>query len=124
MLREQEDSRDFIDAVEGLDKSRDEMTARRSGDAVLRTYGVGAQILVDLGVKKMRLMTNNPTKFGGLDGYDFEIVGREPLLIEPNSENIAYLRTKRERMGHELGDLGGDGGVAPVKPIDDAAGDA
>jgi 3,4-dihydroxy 2-butanone 4-phosphate synthase/GTP cyclohydrolase II len=87
-----------------------------------REYGVGAQILVDLGVKKMRLMTNNPKKFGGLDGYDFEIVGREPLLIEPNSENIAYLRTKRERMGHELGDLGDTS--SPVAVVDDVAGDA
>jgi 3,4-dihydroxy 2-butanone 4-phosphate synthase/GTP cyclohydrolase II len=71
-----------------------------------REYGIGAQILVDLGVRSMRLMTNNPMKFGGLGGYDFEITGREPLLIAPNDENIAYLRTKRERMGHLMGDLG------------------
>jgi 3,4-dihydroxy 2-butanone 4-phosphate synthase / GTP cyclohydrolase II len=67
-----------------------------------REYGIGAQILVDLGVTTMRLMTNNPAKYGGLDGYGLEIVERVPLLIAPNPENIAYLRTKRERMGHLL----------------------
>jgi 3,4-dihydroxy 2-butanone 4-phosphate synthase/GTP cyclohydrolase II len=67
-----------------------------------REYGIGAQILVDLGVTTMRLMTNNPAKYGGLDGYGLEIVERVPLLTEPNPENIAYLRTKRERMGHLL----------------------
>jgi 3,4-dihydroxy 2-butanone 4-phosphate synthase/GTP cyclohydrolase II len=67
-----------------------------------REYGVGAQILVDLGVTSMRLMTNNPAKYGGLGGYGLEIVERVPLLTEPNPENIAYLRTKRERMGHLL----------------------
>ena len=58
-----------------------------------REYGIGAQILVDLGLKSMRLMTNNPSKFGGLAGYDFEITGREPILIEPNDENVRYLNT-------------------------------
>ncbi|MGH9214411.1 MAG: bifunctional 3,4-dihydroxy-2-butanone-4-phosphate synthase/GTP cyclohydrolase II [Acidimicrobiales bacterium] len=67
-----------------------------------REYGIGAQILVDLGVSTMRLMTNNPAKYGGLDGYGLEIVERVPLLTQPNPENIAYLRTKRERMGHLL----------------------
>jgi len=67
-----------------------------------REYGIGAQILVDLGVTTMRLMTNNPAKYGGLDGYGLEIVERVPVLIEPNPENIAYLRTRRERMGHLL----------------------
>ena len=67
-----------------------------------REYGIGAQILVDLGGTTMRLMTNNPAKYGGLDGYGLEIVRRVPLLTEPNPENIAYLRTKRERMGHLL----------------------
>jgi len=70
-----------------------------------REYGIGAQILVDLGVRSMRLMTNNPSKLGGLEGYDFEIVGREPLTVVPNAENIAYLRTKQDRMGHLYGDL-------------------
>ncbi len=67
-----------------------------------REYGIGCQILVDLGITTMRLMTNNPAKFGGLAGYGLEMVERVPLLTEPNPENIAYLRTKRERMGHLL----------------------
>lgn len=70
-----------------------------------REYGIGAQILVDLGVKSMRLMTNNPKKFGGLAGYDFEIAGREPLNTTPNPENIAYLKAKRDRLGHLLDDV-------------------
>jgi 3,4-dihydroxy 2-butanone 4-phosphate synthase/GTP cyclohydrolase II len=67
-----------------------------------REYGIGSQILVDLGVTTMRIMTNNPAKYGGLEGFGLEVVERLPLLTEPNPENIAYLRTKRERMGHLL----------------------
>jgi 3,4-dihydroxy 2-butanone 4-phosphate synthase/GTP cyclohydrolase II len=67
-----------------------------------REYGIGAQILVDLGITTMRLMTNNPAKYGGLDGFGLEITGREPVNIEPTPHNIAYLRTKQERMGHLL----------------------
>ena len=67
-----------------------------------REYGIGAQILADLGISRIRLMTNNPAKYGGLHGYDLEIVERVALRSEPNPENIAYLRTKRERMGHLL----------------------
>ncbi|MCL6094868.1 MAG: bifunctional 3,4-dihydroxy-2-butanone-4-phosphate synthase/GTP cyclohydrolase II [Actinobacteria bacterium] len=67
-----------------------------------REYGIGAQILVDLGVSTMRLMTNNPAKYGGIEGYGLEITERVPLEIKPNPENIAYLVTKRERMGHIL----------------------
>jgi 3,4-dihydroxy 2-butanone 4-phosphate synthase/GTP cyclohydrolase II len=67
-----------------------------------REYGIGAQILVDLGITTMRLMTNNPSKRGGLEGFGLEIIERVPLLTEPNPENVAYLRTKRERMGHLL----------------------
>jgi 3,4-dihydroxy 2-butanone 4-phosphate synthase/GTP cyclohydrolase II len=67
-----------------------------------REYGIGAQILVDLGITTMRLLTNNPAKYGGLDGFGLEIVERVPLQVEANPENIAYLRTKRERMGHLL----------------------
>jgi 3,4-dihydroxy 2-butanone 4-phosphate synthase/GTP cyclohydrolase II len=67
-----------------------------------REYGIGAQILVDLGVTTMRLMTNNTSKYGGLEGYGLEIVERVPLEVAPNPENEAYLRTKRERMGHLL----------------------
>jgi len=67
-----------------------------------REYGIGAQILVDLGVTTMRLMTNNPTKYGGLEGFGLDIVERVNLQPTPTAENIEYLRTKRERMGHLL----------------------
>lgn len=67
-----------------------------------REYGIGSQILVDLGITTMRLMTNNPAKYGGLDGYGLEIVERVPLRTTPNHENIAYLRTKQEKLGHIL----------------------
>ena len=67
-----------------------------------RDYGTGAQILSDLGVKSMRLLTNNPAKRAGLDGYGLAIVGRVPLEITPNADNLEYLRTKRDRMGHDL----------------------
>jgi 3,4-dihydroxy 2-butanone 4-phosphate synthase/GTP cyclohydrolase II len=70
-----------------------------------RDYGQGAQILVDLGIKSMRLLTNNPAKRVGLDGYGLTIVDRVALPSRPNAENLRYLRTKRDRMGHELGDL-------------------
>ncbi|MCJ7439292.1 MAG: bifunctional 3,4-dihydroxy-2-butanone-4-phosphate synthase/GTP cyclohydrolase II [Acidimicrobiia bacterium] len=70
-----------------------------------REYGIGSQILVDLGVSTMRLMTNNPSKYGGLEGYGLEIIERVPLHVEPNEENISYLRAKQEKMGHLL-DLG------------------
>lgn len=67
-----------------------------------REYGIGAQILVDLGVTSMRLMTNNPTKYGGLEGFGLDIVERVSIQPTPTPENIEYLRTKRERMGHLL----------------------
>ncbi len=67
-----------------------------------REYGIGAQILVDLGITTMRLLTNNPAKYGGLEGFGLEIVERAPLFTQPNPENIKYLRAKRERMGHLL----------------------
>jgi 3,4-dihydroxy 2-butanone 4-phosphate synthase / GTP cyclohydrolase II len=67
-----------------------------------REYGIGAQILVDLGVTTMRLMTNNPTKYGGLEGFGLDIVERVNIQSAPTPENIEYLRTKRERMGHLL----------------------
>ena len=65
-----------------------------------REYGIGAQILADLGARKLRLMTNNPAKYGGIAGYGLEIVERVPLATAETPENAAYLRTKRERMGH------------------------
>ncbi len=67
-----------------------------------RDYGIGAQILVALGIKKIRLLTNNPRKFIGLSGYGLEIVDRIPLEIEPGEENVHYLKTKKEKMGHIL----------------------
>jgi 3,4-dihydroxy 2-butanone 4-phosphate synthase/GTP cyclohydrolase II len=67
-----------------------------------REYGIGAQMLVDLGVTTMRLMTNNPMKYGGLEGFGLDITERVALEPLPNPENIEYLRTKRERMGHML----------------------
>ncbi len=70
--------------------------------ADLRDYGIGAQILRDLGVKKMRILTNNPKKIVGLDGYGLTITRRLPLQMEPQPENIKYLTTKKEKMGHIL----------------------
>ncbi len=68
----------------------------------LRDYGIGAQILVDLGLKKIRLLTNNPKKIVGLEGYGLEVVERVPLVIRPNKANRRYLATKKEKMGHEI----------------------
>jgi 3,4-dihydroxy 2-butanone 4-phosphate synthase/GTP cyclohydrolase II len=87
--RLQEEGQDTVDANLALGHPADS-----------REYGIGAQMLVDLGVTTMRLMTNNPTKRGGLEGFGLDIVERVPLESAPNPENIGYLRTKRERMGH------------------------
>jgi 3,4-dihydroxy 2-butanone 4-phosphate synthase / GTP cyclohydrolase II len=80
-----------------------------------RDYGTGAQILVDLGVHTMRLLTNNPAKRAGLEGYGLKIVGRVPLPSHVTAENLAYLRTKRDRMGHLL-DI-----IEPPASLEDAA---
>lgn len=78
--------------------------------ADLRDYGIGAQVLVDLGVGKMRLLTNNPRKIVGLEGYGLRIVERAPLEIQPNPENRGYLAAKQEKLGHLLhGIIEGDG---------------
>jgi len=87
----QDDGFDTVEANEELGFKAD-----------LRDYGIGAQILQDLGVRKMRLMTNNPKKVVGLEGYGLEIVERVPLEIEPNCINKTYLETKRDKMGHMI----------------------
>ncbi len=87
----QDDGLDTVEANEKLGFGAD-----------LRTYGVGAQILHDLGIKKMRLITNNPRKLAGLKGFGIEVVGRLPLLIETNEYNVRYLETKAEKLGHLL----------------------
>ena len=68
----------------------------------LRDYGIGAQILADIGVRKMRLLTNNPKKIVGLEGYGLTVTERVPIEIRPNENNIRYLKTKRRKMGHIL----------------------
>ena len=67
-----------------------------------REYGIGAQILVDLGITTMRLLTNNPAKYGGLEGFGLDIVERVPLQSVPTAQNLRYLRTKQQRLGHLL----------------------
>ena len=87
----QEEGYDTVDANIHLGYDPDE-----------RDYGVGAQILRELGVHKMRLLTNNPVKRVGLEAYGLEIVENVPIEIQPNKYNERYLRTKKERMGHTL----------------------
>ena len=70
--------------------------------ADLRDYGIGAQILRDLGIRKMRLMTNNPKKIVGLEGYGLEVIDRIPIEMEPVPENLGYLKCKKDKMGHML----------------------
>jgi 3,4-dihydroxy 2-butanone 4-phosphate synthase / GTP cyclohydrolase II len=93
-----------IRAYELQDKGKDTVEANEAlGFAAdLRDYGVGAQIMVDLGLKKIRLLTNNPRKVKGLEGYDLNIVERVQLEIEPCQYNCNYLTTKKEKLGHYL----------------------
>jgi len=79
-----------------------EANERLGFNADLRDYGIGAQILVDLGVRKIRLLTNNPRKIVGLEGYDLTVAGRVPIETSPCDGNIRYLTTKKEKLGHLL----------------------
>jgi 3,4-dihydroxy 2-butanone 4-phosphate synthase/GTP cyclohydrolase II len=87
----QDQGKDTVEANEALGFKADQ-----------RDYGIGAQILVELGVKKMRLLTNNPRKFVGLEGYGLEVVGRLPIEIPASDANRRYLKTKKEKLGHLL----------------------
>ncbi len=88
---------------EGLDTVE---ANRRLGYAPdLRHYGIGAQILVDLGVRQIRLLTNNPRKVVGLDGYGLRIVERVPIQVQPNENNLHYLKTKKDKLGHLLDEM-------------------
>ncbi len=87
----QEDGHDTVEANRQLGFADD-----------LREYGVGAQILADLGVRRMELLTNNPRKIVGLDGYGLEIAARVPLEMAPNGSNRRYLQTKKDKLGHLL----------------------
>jgi 3,4-dihydroxy 2-butanone 4-phosphate synthase/GTP cyclohydrolase II len=93
----QEQGRDTVQANEELGFKPD-----------LRDYGIGAQVLADLGITSMRLMTNSPQKFAGIEGYGLSISERVPLETSPTKQNIAYLRTKRDRLGHLLEGLDAD----------------
>jgi 3,4-dihydroxy 2-butanone 4-phosphate synthase/GTP cyclohydrolase II len=86
------------------EKGRDTVEANKElgFEADMRDYGVGAQILAALGVKKMRLMTNNPKKIVGLEGYGIQVAGRVPVETEPRPENLRYLVTKCQKLGHLL----------------------
>jgi 3,4-dihydroxy 2-butanone 4-phosphate synthase/GTP cyclohydrolase II len=90
----QETGKDTVEANEALGFAADQ-----------RDYGIGAQILYDLGVRSMRLLTNNPLKRAGLEGYGLSIVERVPLETKPTAENLRYLKAKREKLGHLLENL-------------------
>jgi len=95
---------DKIRAYSLQDKGLDTVQANEALGhmADLRDYGIGAQILVDLGLKNIRLLTNNPRKIVGLEGYGLSVIQRVPLEIEPNPLNYNYLKTKKEKLGHDL----------------------
>jgi 3,4-dihydroxy 2-butanone 4-phosphate synthase/GTP cyclohydrolase II len=88
---------------EGLDTV--EANRKLGFGADLRHYGIGAQILFDLGVRQIRLLTNNQTKVVGLQGYGLEIVERVPIQVPPNEHNSRYLKTKKDKLGHLLDNM-------------------
>lgn len=92
-----------LQQVEGLDTV--EANHRLGFGADLRHYGIGAQILFDLGVRDIRLLTNNPRKVVGLDGYGLRIIERVPIQIPPNESNARYLKTKKDKLGHILDEM-------------------
>jgi 3,4-dihydroxy 2-butanone 4-phosphate synthase/GTP cyclohydrolase II len=96
---------------EGLDTV--EANRRLGFGPDLRHYGIGAQILTDLGVRQLRLLTNNPKKVVGLDGYGLRIVERVPIQVPANENNRRYLLTKKEKLGHLLEDEAGAGRPEP-----------
>jgi 3,4-dihydroxy 2-butanone 4-phosphate synthase/GTP cyclohydrolase II len=95
-----------LKAYELQDKGLDTVEANQALGfrADLRDYGLGAQVLADLGIRKLKLMTNNPKKVSGLQGYGLEIVDHVPLVAEPVEQREKYLATKRTKLGHMLPD--------------------
>ena len=95
---------DKIKAYSLQDKGLDTVQANEAlgHKADLRDYGIGAQVLVDLGLENIRLLTNNPRKIVGLEGYGLKVIERVPLEIAPNPLNYHYLKTKKEKLGHQL----------------------
>ncbi|VAX14868.1 3,4-dihydroxy-2-butanone 4-phosphate synthase / GTP cyclohydrolase II [hydrothermal vent metagenome] len=93
-----------LKAYELQDEGKDTVEANKSlgFQPDLRDYGLGAQILIDLGIHKIRLLTNNPRKIVGLDGYNMEIVERVPIICKPGENNLRYLSTKQSKLGHML----------------------
>ena len=85
---------------EGLDTVEANLALGLPAD--LRDYGIGAQILADLGLREIKLLTNNPKKVVGLEGYGLKVVQTIPIICHPNPYNIHYLKTKQEKMGHHL----------------------
>ena len=97
---------DFVRAVRAIERQLfhdvTQITGDREFPADLRDYGIGAQILVDLGLHKIRLLTNNPKKMVGLEGYGLRVVETVPIICKPNPINISYLETKHYKMDHLL----------------------